>query len=287
MANRQNPTLRQRRLGAELRRIREQAGLGGNQLAGLLGVTPAMVTQMENGKSAVSEDRLHAITAACMCVNEPLIEALASMTGERGTGWWEEHRQELPRIPIEVAEIEGHAKKITTFTVTLIPGLLQTVSYATAVFAKGYPPLPKHEVDLRVNFRRRRQQIVRSGEMPYLGIIHEAALHIQYGGPIVLREQLESLVRDSELPGISVRIVPFETANFPGPSENLTYAVGPVPELDTVQADSSHGSHIFDVPAQLEQYRGILERVESVALAEGESRDRIRSTIKEMTARYE
>ncbi|MFE2110288.1 helix-turn-helix domain-containing protein [Kitasatospora sp. NPDC059463] len=280
MANRQNPTLRQRRLGAELRRIREQAGLGGNQLAGLLGVTPALVTQMENGKSAVSEERLRAIAAACMRADDPLIDALAGMTGEQDPRWWEAYRQDLPKVPIDVAEIEGHAKRITTFTIAFIPGLLQTDAYAAAVFANGYPTLLDHEVDLRVEFRRRRQRIVRSGETPYLGIIHEAALHIRYGGPTVLHEQLEALISDSELPGVSLRVIPFDTPNFPGPSENLTYAEGPVRELDTVQADSSHGSHIFDTPAQLAGYRAILERLKAASLAENESRDYIRSIIK-------
>ncbi|MFD7453231.1 helix-turn-helix domain-containing protein [Kitasatospora sp. NPDC059827] len=286
MANR-IPTLRQRRLGAELRRMREQAGFGGSHLAGLLGVTPALVTQMENGKSAVSVERLNEIAEACMCVNTPLVEALADMTRERNVAWWDEYREELSAAPIDVAEIEGHAKRLKSFTIGIIPGQLQTSSYATAVFARGFTPLSDREIERRMNFRLRRQQIFRSGETPYLALVHEAALRIQYGGPTVLRSQLDSLVKDSELPGISLRVVPFDTADFPGPSENLLYAEGPVPELDTVQADSSHGSHIFDSPAQLAGYRAILERIEAVALPESESRDHIRSIMKEMNDRYE
>ncbi|MFD4398849.1 helix-turn-helix domain-containing protein [Kitasatospora sp. NPDC058478] len=281
------PTLRQRRLGAELRRMREQAGFGGSHLARLLGVTAALVSQMEIGKSAVSVARLHEIAEACMCANAPLVEALADMARERDPAWWDEYRAALAAAPIDVAEIEGHAKRLKSFTIGIIPGLLQTNSYATAVFARGFTPLPDREVDRRVNFRLRRQQIIRSGETPYTALVHEAALRIQYGGPEVLRDQLDSLVKDSELSGVSLRVVPFATANFPGPSENLLYAEGPVPELDTVQSDSSHGSHIFDSPAQLAGYRAILERIEAVSLPESESRDHIRSIMKELNDRYE
>ncbi|MFI8461783.1 helix-turn-helix domain-containing protein [Kitasatospora sp. NPDC085464] len=287
MANRQNPTLRQRRLGAELRRMREQAGFTGSHLARLLGVTPALVTQMESGKSAVSVDRLHEIAEACMCANAPLVDALADMARERERAWWDEYRNVLAAAPIDVAEIEGRAKRLKSFNLGFIPGLLQTGPYAAAVFARGFTPLPGREVDRRVNFRLRRQQAIRSGEALYVALVHEAALRIQYGGPAVLREQLDSLVIDSELPGVSLRVVPFDTADFAGPSENLVYAEGPVPELDTVQADSSHGSHVFDSPAQLAGYRAIFDRIEAVALPESESRDFIRSIVKEMKDRYE
>ncbi|MFF2749871.1 Scr1 family TA system antitoxin-like transcriptional regulator [Kitasatospora sp. NPDC058048] len=252
----------------------------------MLGVTPALVTQMENGKSAVSPERLSEIAEACMCLNEPSVSTLAGMASEREAAWWEEYRGVLVAAPIDLAEIEGHARRLRSFTIGFIPGLLQTAAYATAVFAKGYTPLADHEVARRVNFRLRRQRIVRSGDTPYLALIHEAALRIQYGGHAVLREQLESLIEDAELPGVSLRVVPFDTADFPGPSENLAYAEGPVPELDTVQADSSHGSHIFDSPAQLAGYRAIFGRIEAVALEESESRDYIRSIMKEMNDRY-
>ncbi|MBO1413313.1 helix-turn-helix transcriptional regulator [Streptomyces sp. FH025] len=266
--------------------MREQAGFGGSHLARLLGVTPALVSQMEIGKSAVSVERLHEIAEACMCVNAPLVEALADMARERRSFWWDEYREELAAAPIDVAEIEGHAKRLRSFNIGFIPGLLQTRSYATAVFARGFTPLPDHEIDRRVSFRLRRQQIIRHGEKLYVALIHESALRIQYGGPAVLREQLDSLVEDSELPGVSLRVVPFHTADFSGPSENLLYAEGPVPELDTVQADSSHGSHIFDSPAQLAGYRAIFERIEAAALPEIESRDYIRSIVKEMNDRH-
>lgn len=143
MALRANPTLRQRRLGVELRRMREQANLGGSQLARLLGCAPAQITQMETAKTGISVERLYTIAELCMCTNEPLVNALADIITDRGArGWWEEYRGVLPTDFLDVAELEGHARELTHFAMTYIPGLLQTRSYANALFTKGLLPLP-------------------------------------------------------------------------------------------------------------------------------------------------
>ncbi|WP_371480014.1 helix-turn-helix domain-containing protein [Kitasatospora sp. NBC_00315] len=286
MPGRHDPTLRQRRIGAELRRMREQAGFGGSHLARVLGVSPAQVTQMENGKSSVSADRLRTVAAACMCANGPLVEALAAMASERGVRWWDEHRGSLGTPFLDVAEIEGHAEKISTYTITFIPGLLQTADYAASVFDRAIPPLPRQAVDTRIAFRLQRQQIVRSGAVPYTAFIHEAALRMQFSGPKVLIEQLGALVQDSHHPRISIRVVRFDVKSLPGPSENLTFAEGPVQELDTIQIDVSHGHLILDSPAQLASYREILARIDSVALPEDESRDLIQSVQKEIESKH-
>ncbi|MET9398609.1 helix-turn-helix transcriptional regulator [Kitasatospora sp. NPDC002965] len=286
MALRQNPTLRQRRLGAELRRMRESAGFGGSQLARLLGVTPALVTQMENGKSAVSVERLREIATACKCTNGPLIDALADMIKEREPGWWDEYSHSLDTDLLDVAAIEGHARRISTYSITFVPGLLQTPAYAASVFARALPPLPRSEVDIRMAYRLRRQQIVRSGATPYLAFIHEAALRMQFSGRAALAEQLGALIEDSRSSGISLRVVPFDVEALPGPSENFVYTEGPVPELDTVQIDISFGCPLFDAPSSLSSYREILARMATVALPEDDSRNFIRSIKNEVERKH-
>ncbi|MGW3181817.1 helix-turn-helix domain-containing protein [Kitasatospora sp. NPDC001119] len=282
MALRPNPTLRQRRIGTELRRMREQAGLGGSQLARKLGIQPAQITQMESGKGGISVERLRTIATACMCDNQPLIDALAGMTSERGKGWWEEYRNLLTIDFLEVAELEGHAKRITFCNTVYIPGLLQTRAYAAAVFARLIPPLPPQDIETRTTFRLRRQEVVRSGATPLRAFIHEAALRMQFGGPVVLIDQLAALLDDSEQPGISVRVVPFAIDTFPGAGENLIYVEGPVPELDTVEMDVSQGALFFDSPTNLAKHRTIFSSLDSNALGEDESRDFIRSIMKEV-----
>ncbi|WP_344324371.1 helix-turn-helix transcriptional regulator [Kitasatospora putterlickiae] len=282
MALRSNPTLRQRRLGTELRRMREQAGFGSSELARRLGISPAQMTQMEMAKIGVSPERLRMVASACGCANEPLIDALANMASERGKGWWEECRGTLTIDFLEVAELEAHARKLTFCTTAYMPGLLQTHAYASAVFARLFPPLSVGEVEARTAFRIRRQKIIRSGSTPLRTFIHEAALRMQFGGPVVLADQLGALIDDSEHPGISVRVVPFALDTFPGSGENLTFAEGPVPELDTIEMDVSQGALFFDSQADLAKHRVIFSRLDSTALGEDESREFIRSVMKEV-----
>ncbi|MFJ5118835.1 helix-turn-helix domain-containing protein [Kitasatospora sp. NPDC088548] len=284
MALRPNPTLRQRRLGTELRRMREQADLGGSQLARMLGISPGQMTQMETAKIGVSPERLRTVASACNCANGPLIDALARVAAERGKGWWEEYRGILTTDFLEVAELEAHATRLTFCNTTYMPGLFQTSAYAAAVFARIFPPLSPQEVDTRTAFRIRRQEIVRSGSTPVRAFIHEAALRMQFGGPTVLVNQLGALLGDSERPGISVRAVPFAVDTFPGAGENLCFAEGSVPELDTIEMDVSQGALFFDSPADLAKHRAIFSRLDSTALSGEESREFIRSIMKEMEA---
>lgn len=286
MPLRSNPTLRQRRLGAELRRMREQAELGGSQLARTLGISPGQMTQMEKAKIGVSPERLRTLASACNCVNQPLINALVDMALEREKGWWEKYRGTLTIDFLEVAELENRAKRLTICTTTYVPGLLQTSGYASAVFARIFPPLPPQDIETRTAFRIKRQEVVRSGAIPLQVFIHEAALRMQFGGLKVLVDQLGSLIDDSEQPGISVRVVPFAVDTFPGSGENLTFAEGPVRELDTIQMDVAQGALFFDSPADLAKHRAIFARLDSTALSEEGSRDFIRSVMEDVNRTY-
>ncbi|MEU4120192.1 helix-turn-helix transcriptional regulator [Kitasatospora sp. NPDC028055] len=282
MPLRSNPTLRQRRIGTELRRMREQAGLGGSQLARTLGISPGQMTQMEKAKIGVSPERLRTVASACKCANQPLINALVDMASEREKGWWEKYRGTLTIDFLEVAELESRAARLTICTTTFVPGLLQTNDYASAVFARIFPPLPSQEIDTRTAFRLKRQEVVSSSAIPIQVFVHEAALRMQFGGPKVLADQLESLLSASEQPGISVRVVPFAVDTFPGFGENLTFAEGPVPELDTIQMDVAQGALFFDSPADLAKHRAIFSTLDSTALSEEGSRDFVRSVMKDV-----
>ncbi|MFJ9697193.1 helix-turn-helix domain-containing protein [Kitasatospora sp. NPDC101183] len=283
MALRPNPSLRQLRLGAELRRMREQAGLGGSQLARALGINPAHVTQMESGRTGISVERLRTIAALCMCVNEPLIEALAEIiTSRESGGWWEDYRGALADDFREIAEFEEHARAISMYSATFIPGLLQTRSYSSSIFSMAYLPLPQHELELRAEFRLRRQEIIRVRKTPFAAFIHEAALRMRFSGRRVCSEQLESLIDDSDLPNISIRVIPFDVDSLPSPIATFAYAEGSIPDLDTVQTDTGFGSKLIDAPAHVARFRLILAQMDSFALSESESREFIRSVNEEV-----
>ncbi|MER7845400.1 helix-turn-helix transcriptional regulator [Kitasatospora sp. NPDC096077] len=284
MANRQKPTYRQRRLGAELRKMRERAGFGGSHLARLLGVTPAMVTQMESGKSAISADRLREVADVCGYDNRPLIDALGSIIAMRDKGWWESYRGRLPDVFIESAEHEDFAAgKIRVCVSTFLPGLLQSDDYTRGVFSRRRPQLSAEELALHTGFRAERRKRILEGPRKKLeAYLHESSLLTRFGGTEVLREQLHSLLDDSLRDDISIRVIPFAAHTYPAPIESLAYSFGVVSELDTVEMESSQGPIFFDAPDELDSYREVFDRIEAAALSADDSRDLIHCTAKNL-----
>ncbi|GGZ80673.1 helix-turn-helix domain-containing protein [Streptomyces echinoruber] len=270
-----NPTLRQRRLGAELRKLRERAGFTVTQAAAHLGVNQGRVSMIETGRSPLSADRVRAMASAYDCSDAALIDALAAMTGRRQRGWWEEYREHLPAALVDLAELEHHAKALRVALAVHIPALLQTTDHARALFRSVVPPMRQYEIEHRLTHRMKRQGILhRDDPPPYSAIIHEAALRMGFGGPNVTRGQLKHLLDTSELPHVTIRVIRFGTDGYPSTGQSFDYIEGPVPQLDTVQLDTHHGGCGFlDAEAQLSKYRAVLDHMESCALSPAASRD--------------
>ncbi len=279
-----NPTLRQRRLGIELRKLRERAGLTATAAATLLGVNQARVSMIETGRTPVSADRVRSMAHAYDCADEPLIEALAAMTGRRVRGWWEEYREHVPGALVDLAELEHHATALRAALVIHVPALLQTTDYARCLFQEVVPPMRQYEIEHRLTHRIKRQGILHRDHPPsYTAILHEAALRMGFGGPAVTLGQLKHLIDMSELPHVTVRVIPFGASRFPTTGQSFDYVAGPVPPLDTVQLDSQHGACEFlDAETQLSKYRAVLDRMGSCALSCTESRDFMKRCAQEL-----
>jgi transcriptional regulator with XRE-family HTH domain len=271
------PTIRQRRLGAELRRLREQTGLTATKAGEVLGVTQARVSSMETGIFAVSAERVRAMARTYECGDREFVEALTHLTGGRSRGWWDEYRELLPAGMLDLAELEHHATAVRIASVIHMPGLLQTTEHARAVISDAVPPMELYEVEHRVSHRIKRQGILHGDRATTLtAITHEAALRMGFGGPDVARAQLEYLLTMSERDNIAVLVIPFGAGTFPSSGQGIIYLAGEVPELDTVQLDTDHGSDFLDAQPKLLKYRTILDKMEASALGQKKSRDLIR-----------
>lgn len=277
------PSLRQRRLGAELRKLRERAGLTATAAAGLLGVNQARVSMVETGRTPVSAARVRSMAHTYQSSDERFVEALADMTGRRTKGWWDEYRDHVPAALIDLAELEHHATGLRVALIVHIPALLQTTDHARSLFRAVVPAMPQYEIEHRLTHRIKRQGILhREQPVRYTAVIHEAALRMGFGGPNVAQAQLKHLLETSELPHITIRIIPFGTDALPSTGQSFDYVQGPVQQLDTVQLDSHHGTCEFlDADAQLDKYRAVMDRMESCALSPDASRDLIHRTIQE------
>jgi transcriptional regulator with XRE-family HTH domain len=280
---RSTPTARQRRLGTELRRLRERSGTSVQQAAALLGVDRTRIPNIESGRIGISPERVRTLAQNYACPDPGLVDILASMARERTKGWWEQHRGVLPPALLDLCELEHHAVALHTAVATHIPGLLQTEAHARAVLATADPPLPEPDLRARLALRRGRQEVFGRERPPlYEAVVHEAALRMRFGGPEVVRAQLEHLAERSERAGTTVRVIPFAAGGLPGAGQSFTYAAASLEQLDTVQLDSAHGPTLLDAHPKLELYRGLLARLRALALSAEASRDFIRAVARDL-----
>ena len=270
-------TQRQKRLGSELRRMRTAAGMSAEYAAGLLGVDRSRISNMESGQRGINAERLRKLACNCDCTDETYIDALVEMAEPSQAGWWERYRGSLPQGFLDISETEAYAVRLRGANTVHVPGLLQTPEHAMAIFRAVVPQLPEHEIALRLAHRAERQSVItRDNPVPYVAVIHEAALRMQFGGRNAARAQLQYMLEVSEWDHVTVLVLPFDHGAFPGAGQTVVYAEGPVRQLDTVQIDNSHGPDFLHAEAQLAKYRAQLDLLEGLALSPERSRDFIR-----------
>ncbi|MFD9814567.1 helix-turn-helix domain-containing protein [Streptomyces sp. NPDC059080] len=284
MPPRDNPTARQVRLGGELRKLRERAGKTAREAAGMVSTDQAKISHIEAGRIGVSEDRIRRLAAFYACDDEALVEALCTIAREhRGQHWWDDYRGVLAPGFLDIAELEHHCTALRCMQPVTFPGILQTESYAHALFASVIPQLPEDELKARVEHRMKRQDILERDAPPkFKALVHEAALRMRVGGRKVLRGQLEHLLSVSERPGLSLRVIPFTSEDFIDVTQTAMYASGVVPQLDTVHIDTPLGVLYLGAAADLDRYRVLLDRAEQAALTPGESQNFIHHVTKEL-----
>jgi transcriptional regulator with XRE-family HTH domain len=287
MPPRKAPTARQRRLGTELRKSRERAGLSLVAAAGLLGTDRTSISNTESGRFGVSRERVFNWCRMYGCSDTAYMEALAGMAGQRGKGWWEEYRGQLPTGALDLAELEHHAYTLRAVQITQLPGLLQTEDYARAVFTAAVPELSPVDIRRRLSHRLRRRDVLdrqtgTAGPPDCVFLLHEAALRTEFGGRKTAVAQLTYLLAESERDNVTVRVVPIAAGGLPDAGSSTLYARGPTPRLDTVRTDVPSGPLLLDSEADLAVFRAVLDRVEDRSLDPRLSQDFIRRVLHEM-----
>lgn len=283
MAARSNPTARQVRLGSELRKLREAAGLKSREVAAFLNTTPAQMSQVEAGVAAVGAERIRRLAAHYACQDGAFVDALVAMAGDRTRGWWEKYRNVLAPAFLDSAEFEFHAAFLREVVIHYVPGLLQTADYARAVFAYTNPGLSDEEVALRVEHRMERRVVIeRDTPTPYETIVHEFGLRVHVSDRRASSAQLQFILDKIEAGQATVRVIPVEREGFAGAGASMLYLGGPVPQLDTVFRDAPTGVRYIDAEPQLKHLRTLFRRVQSASLEPTASRDFIYRMSKEL-----
>ncbi|MEU2678592.1 helix-turn-helix transcriptional regulator [Streptomyces sp. NPDC007107] len=228
-----NPTVRRRRLGQELRRLREIKGMTAEEVAERLLVSQSKISRLENGRRSISQRDVRDLCGVYEVEDHRVVDSLMQMAKDsRQQGWW----HAFGDIPYSVyIGLETDAESLRVYEPQVVPGLLQTRGYAEALINGALPETPPSDIEKRVNVRARRQDRVNAPEHPLRlwAVIDESALRRLVGGKQVMIEQLEHLIEQSQLPHVTVQVLPFDMGAHPG--INGQYAILEFPDT----ADSS------------------------------------------------
>jgi transcriptional regulator with XRE-family HTH domain len=213
------PTLRSQRLGQRLRKLREDAGLTLREVASYVQRDASSISRMESGIHPARVPDVLAYVTLCGVSDGNHRATLVRLAQDAWqTGWWDRYQEDALESVVDLAWLEARAVEIRSFHALVIPGLLQTSSYATAVMRASDHGIPVGDIDRWVAFRLTRQKIFESEGRPRLHVVlDESVLHRLIGGPDVMREQLDHLIDLTGRPGTTISILPWTAGAHASP----------------------------------------------------------------------
>ncbi|MFC6885749.1 MULTISPECIES: helix-turn-helix domain-containing protein [Actinomadura] len=272
-------TYRRRRIGEALRRFRVDLGLTQRAAGRLLDYSQASLSSYENGHRAIRPRDLKHILNEYGVTDQLVRDRLLSLASQgRQDGWWHDFDERLEPGIVDYAALESEAVFLRNFEAQLVPGLFQTEDYARAVISSSGLALRRpHNAEADVEFRMMRQALHDRPNPPRISaVLGEAALHVQMGGPSVMRCQYAKLLEMAELPHVELQIVPFSAGGHPAVDGSFTIiGIGPDALLEVVAMDSLTRSWYVDEPSDVEHYHLAMDRLREIALPEIRSRDLI------------
>jgi transcriptional regulator with XRE-family HTH domain len=208
-----SPTVRRRRLAAELRGIRESRGKSGDAVAAALKWSPSKISRYERARTGLRPrevERLldyYGITGA----QRALLLGLAEDAAQKG--WWEEFADSLSEDYQQFIGLEHEATTIAIWHVDVVAGLLQTEAYARHIISSysQVEPVAPGLIGRLVRVRMRRQQVLNREDLQLSIVLDESILKRRIGDELVMYEQLQRLVREADRPNLTLRILPLET----------------------------------------------------------------------------
>ncbi|MBQ1076068.1 helix-turn-helix transcriptional regulator [Micromonospora sp. C31] len=268
-ARRQPPTVRLRRLAAELRSLRTAAGLTRDEVSEQTGINPATLYRIETAKVRPQRRTLMAMLDKYGVTDEDKRSELIALSRQAAQlGWLQAYESELPELYTTYISFEAEARSVRNYESLFVPGLLQTENYARAVIRGVLPLATDADVQARVEARMQRQESLRKAEPLRLwAILDEAVLHRLTGGPAVMAEQLDALVSAAGQPNVTLQVIPFTSgahAGMPGSFVVMDFPDPADPAL--VYVDSMAGDLFLEREADVRRYTSTFEHLRATAL---------------------
>jgi transcriptional regulator with XRE-family HTH domain len=284
-------TVPRRQLGRYLEDLRENAGLNRKDAAKALERSAPTLWRIETGRSPVRGIEVDAMCRLYGATPEmtQFLVGLASET--KAKGWWQAYGDAVPDYLDLFVGLEAAASRLSSYQDELVPGLFQTGEYARTLFTADHPEESPAEIERRVQLRLARQAILRRPiDPPALQVaLRESVLRCPVGGPGVMAPQLDRLAEASELPNVSLRVLPFKAGfhlgMFSGAFIILRFPLnggGMESEPPTVYSDLYTGALYLDKPHEIARYDRAFGQIWQASLDESSSTTLVRQAAEEM-----
>ena len=269
----EGPLLHRRRLGLELRRLRDGRTL--EEVANATLISTSKLSRLENGQG-VPQPRDVRDLLAYYAVDTATADRLRKWASAgRRQAWWKEYADVLTQPLDAFLDFESGASTIRAYAATVLPGLLQTREYARHLL-RGIPPSKTDEhVERLLEVRERRQELLHSGaeSTRLIAIIDEAALHRQIGSREAMQEQLDQLHTLSRLRNVSLQILPFAAGVHAGLMGMFTvFQFDDDIDRDIVSIETHAGDRYLETQSSVLSYLRMFDAISGKALDHDDSR---------------
>lgn len=287
----QRKTVRSRRLGKQVRRLRDDAQLTQEKLVELMNtgqpkqrrISTAHLSRVESGIARITAEHLERIITVLDVGTELAgkLDELRRRADERG--WWQEYSDIVPETVEMLVEIGEDAATARSYDNVYVQGLLQTRAYAETLIGNDRAFVSPINVDRMADLRMRRQQ--RLGEKDFQGLVAvltEGVIRTIVGGRDVMREQLRYLIEVTQQYPVTIHILPFTAGASPGTDNFVIFGFPHELDGEMVYVDSDTAQRVYEERQPVRQYTYIFDAALAQALSSRESQDLIRAVIEEL-----
>jgi transcriptional regulator with XRE-family HTH domain len=273
-----SPIVQRRRLRAELRQARQDAGLTQEAVAEQMDWSLSKLIRIETGAVGISTNDLTALLHLYNIKDPQRVGELVTQAKEaRKQTWWSKYRTVLSPTYFQYIEYETSASIIRSYQSLIVPGLLQTEAFATTVNRQYASNPSPRTVKTLVEVRMKRQELLLDQSKPPLlfFILDEAVIHRLIGDENLRQGQLEKLISLADRPEVTIEIVPFSAGVHPGVAENFNILeFGGSADNDILYFESAREA-IFshDSTEEITIYRELFEDLRNISLGPKGTRD--------------
>jgi transcriptional regulator with XRE-family HTH domain len=251
-----SPTVRRRRLAAELREIRESKGKSGDAVAAALKWSPSKISRYERARTGLQPREVERLLDYYQVTGSRRALLLELAQDASHKGWWEEYADGLSADYQAFIGLEHEASSIAIWHVDVVTGLLQTEGYARHIISSytRVEPVPPGMVDRLVRVRMRRQQVL-DRELTLSVVLDESVLKRRVGDESVMYEQLQRLAREADRPNLTLQILPLDAQHNIFGESFVIFSFGP--HSDAMLHDVVSAEHLrsgFSVEGERDTY---------------------------------